>query len=200
MVTSNQEFAKIYDSLSHLSSIPDQSWKDFEPHLEIQELEKGAFFLQKGDRPVRVAFVLSGLLRSYYLTPEGEEYVKNFSKPGEFFSDYKSAILNEPSELFIDALEPTRLVSFSYDPLAELFDADPAWQRIGRKIAERYYLVREKHARDLLMLNGSQRYEAFKERFPYLVGQVPQRYIAQYLGISEVSLSRLRAKGHKNSK
>ncbi|MCX6116359.1 MAG: Crp/Fnr family transcriptional regulator, partial [Proteobacteria bacterium] len=181
-------FLPLYQSLNAISSLSNEDWSHFEEYLSEVVLNRGELFLSAGDEVIKVALVLEGQLRTYYLDEKGEEFVKNFSKPMELISDYSAAIRKVPSELFLDALEDTRMIAFDYRHLENLYDRFPAWQRLGRKIAERYYLVRERHARDLLLHDATVRYQLFYTQFPHLVGKVSQKYIAQYLGISEVSL------------
>jgi len=67
-------------------------------------------------------------------------------------------------------------------------------ERIGRKIAEYYYLEKEKNLVDMALYDADKRYSILKERFPTIESQVQQYHIASYLGISPTQLSRIRKK------
>jgi CRP-like cAMP-binding protein len=106
-------------------------------------------------------------------------------------------LLDEPSNLTVEALEPSRLIVLPFRQLEAFFNRDAAWQLLGRKLAEFSYLLRERHAYQLLALPGAERYRAFCRDHPNLVGRVPQKFVAGYLGLQPTSLNRLIAKERK---
>lgn len=73
-----------------------------------------------------------------------------------------------------------------------LFEQHPIFDRLGRKLAEWLLIRKELRARSLLQQQAKERYLDFEEQYPDLVKRVPQYHIASYLGITEVSLSRLK--------
>ena len=73
-----------------------------------------------------------------------------------------------------------------------LYERDPVFERLGRKFAEWLLIRKELRARSLLQQQAKQRYIAFAQNYPEFVLRVPQYHIASYLGITEVSLSRIK--------
>ena len=70
-------------------------------------------------------------------------------------------------------------------------------ERLGRKIAEHYFLEKESKELEMALQDATQRYSIFKNQFPTLEQLIPQYHIASYLGISATQLSRLRNKLNK---
>jgi len=78
--------------------------------------------------------------------------------------------------------------------LQELYDRHPVWERIGRIKAERLAIQKEFREKEFLLDTAETRYRRFLKEFPDLTDRIPQYYIASYLGITDVALSRIRKK------
>jgi CRP-like cAMP-binding protein len=75
-----------------------------------------------------------------------------------------------------------------------LYDQFEGLERIARKLAENYFMVKEQREIELVLLDASQRYRLFQQEYPGLENRIPQYHIASYLGITPTQLSRIRAK------
>jgi CRP-like cAMP-binding protein len=108
-------------------------------------------------------------------------------------SAYMSCLTGQPSLVTIEALSAGSYLSFSYAALAGLFEQRMAWQKFGRLLAEYLSLGLEERMVSLLLLSPEERYRALltgnKKK---ILERVPQHYIANYLGMTPVSLSRIR--------
>ena len=103
-------------------------------------------------------------------------------------------ITQTPSTLTVEALVPSTLITLSRTVSQQLFDRHHGWERVGRRIAELQFIERELREHELLCLTPLQRYEKFRRERPQLLNIIPQYLIASYLGITPVSLSRIRAR------
>ena len=79
-----------------------------------------------------------------------------------------------------------------YHEFVALFDEHPIFDRLGRRLAEWFLVRKELRTLSLLQHQAKDRYLVFKEHFPQIVERVPQYHIASYLGMTEVTLSRLK--------
>jgi CRP-like cAMP-binding protein len=92
-------------------------------------------------------------------------------------------------------MEDTHILTFPYSALETLYDLYPAWERFGRKVAEYLVLGLEERLVEHLMYSPEERYERLlTSHRTKIIERVPQQYIASYLGITPVSLSRIRAR------
>ena len=139
-----------------------------------------------------VLFVVEGLLRLYYPTDDGRESNKAFVAEGEFAGALAAAGLGVPLLYGVEAMEPTRLLALPYERFSALMDADPTFERLGRKLAEHLLMRKERRARSLLLQSAAERYAAFEAEHPGLMQRVPLYHVASYLGVTDVHLSRLR--------
>lgn len=181
---------------NYLKSFPHYKPEMFEqvlPFLSIVELEAGAYFLREGSTGKQIAFIEAGILRLYYLH-DGKEVTTCFCKENTITCSYKSMLTNTPSELAIQALEPCKLVVFSYASLQAFYKTDLFWQQVGRLAAENEFINTECHNRFLNDLSATERYQQILMEEPTLLQRVPLQYLASYLQVAPETLSRIRRK------
>lgn len=158
------------------------------------KIDAGCDVVCEGDMGKKIFFVTSGLFRSYYISPKGDESIKHFFLPGTFFAPLTSLITAKPSPVYIGALKDSEYLSADYSELELLYQELPALNILGRKLIEWAWVGKERRETQLIMLDANDRYKAFLKEFPGLDKQIPQYHIASYLGITPVQLSRIRAK------
>jgi CRP-like cAMP-binding protein len=160
-------------------------------------LRSGEDFCRIGQEKHEVAFIHEGILRYYLILPDGEDATKDFSFPGGFAVSYGSAVMNVPAEVGVAAVTPCRLTAWPYSAFAALYGRHPEWERFGRRIAEMLYVRKERREISLLTESAEQRRLAMLRAFPH-AAEIPQHFLASYLGIRPQSLSRLK-KNRQNS-
>ena len=141
-----------------------------------------------GDSPDLLVRVEQGLLRAKVVLADGREYIKEFYWEGDEFLDFHHLLSGEPARYSVEALEPCRLQLFQLADLRQLC-CWPIWYRHLLEVQ-----LRIKEDKELLLLTGSPqaRYQHFLKCFPALDARVPDHQIAAYLGITPISLSRIR--------
>ena len=172
--------------------LTDRQWATLAEIFRERVVKAQEYILLPGDYVHELLFVCSGLLRFYYLSEDGTESNKAFIAENTFAGPLASSVLKMPVIYGIQALEPTTLLVAKYSDFVALFDEHPAFDRLGRKLAEWLLVRKELRTRNLLQHQAKDRYLAFRQQFPDMVERVPQYHIASYLGITEVSLSRLK--------
>lgn len=170
----------------------DVEWQALEPHLKEMTLGRKEFFSEIGKRATRVGFVLEGSLRQFY-TRDGDEKTTYFYFENNLVADYISCLTKQPGNLALETLEETRLLIFQYDVLERLCEEFPAWNTFARKIAEYIAIGLEMRLVEHLMYSPEERYQLLlNSNKTRIVERIPQQYIASYLGMTPVSLSRIR--------
>lgn len=158
----------------------------------VRELAAHEHLVLPGSDRHDVLFVATGLLRFYYPSDDGNESNKAFVAEGEFAGALAAANLGLPLLYGVEALEPTVVLSTPYADFVALMDRDPAFERLGRKLAELILTRKELRTRSLLLQSAKERYLDFVEQHPGLVQRVPLYHIASLLGVTDVHLSRIR--------
>ncbi len=187
----NTQLLAVINKLCNLSNT---TLDAFQSVFIDKEIAKGECFITEGDYGDSFAFIKSGLLRSYYISPKGEEYNKHFFLADNFVAPLTSLVLHEPSPVYIGALESTKIMVANYKDLEKLYNAHLELNFLGRKLVEFAWIEKERRETQLIMLEAKDRYKAFLKEYPGLEQRIPQYHVASYLGITPVQLSRIRAK------
>ena len=181
-------------AINSFVQLTDQDWELLIPHLVYQHLKKGDDWIAEGKQEQQIGFILNGNMRHYY-THDGEEKTTYFYFENHLVSSYFSALTNQPSQLTIEALTDCQLLVFPYKVLVSLYDRSHLWERFGRKIAEYLSLGLEERMTGLLIRSPEERYlQLLQENKKKIIERIPQHLIANYLGITPVSLSRIRGR------
>lgn len=184
-------YRRLREALSRWAELPDPRWEELASIFRVKRVSEGAYPLHPGDEDYDLMFVGEGLLRIYYIDEEGRESNKAFPAEDGFAGPLATALLGMPSRYGIQALEDSVLLAARYADYFALLDRHPAFDRLGRKIVEWVLGQRELREQSLLQKSTRERYLEFRRRHPELIERIPQYQVASYLGVTDVTLSRL---------
>jgi CRP-like cAMP-binding protein len=183
---------KLKEFLQTLTPISDKEFEDSKDSFLEVHLKKGDFFVRQGKICRQIAYINSGVLRTFYLNDKAEEITSCFCTENTLTTSYKSFILQETSLLSIQALEDTELFVIDYDKLQKLYNTSIDWQNIGRQIAEREYFIMEQYASVLNNESAKEKYLRLLNEQPEVLQKASVEDIATYLGVTRRTLSRIR--------
>ncbi|WP_288369685.1 Crp/Fnr family transcriptional regulator [uncultured Algoriphagus sp.] len=138
-----------------------------------------------------IYFILSGIGRIYYLK-DGNEVTEYFALPNDLIVRAESLFTQTPSRKAIQALEDSRVVSIPADSLFLLFDKYHDLERLFRKLVQQSYVDTLHRLENIQFLTAEERYIKLMEQKPELIQKISLKHIASFLGITQVSLSRIR--------
>lgn len=179
---------------SQLTDVPPEEMDKALSIFQPRQLKKNGFFVRAGEIPDSVGFLISGILRLYYIDENGTEFIKSFCVENNVIAAYSALLLNEPARLFIQALEDSSLLVAPYAAYQKLMSGHHCWQIIDHKLTQGLFIKKEKRESELLLDDAETRYLKFMADYPDLNERLKQHHIASYLGITPVSLSRIRSK------
>lgn len=156
-------------------------------------LARGQSLLRAGEHWLNLWWVESGVLRLYYIDRDGAESNKNFFLDDAFFWPITPKLRDQPVGFFVDALEHSRVWAVPIAPLMQALANHAAWADVQRQTL--CALLDDKMQREQAFLQTSarQRYEALLRDHPAWANRIALKHVASYLGITDVSLSRLRS-------
>ncbi len=187
---------KLKTFIDKIVPLGEEEWHITQQFFKAETLSKGDFFVEEGKICRKVAFIEQGLFRLFYRI-EGQEKVMLFFQENQMLSDYFSFLMQSPSIRPIEAIEDAVLYTLSYQNLQKLYEQIPAWQKMGRLLAEYAYIYAVERSNRLIHDDADTRYLTLMQENPTLLQRVPQYFIASYLNMTPETLSRVKKRIHK---
>lgn len=182
------------NGITQFVTFNDAEWEIFTQYLSFSTLSKKEHFAVEGKVCDYMCFITRGAVR-YYHIKDGQEITGYFSFENELMSAYKSFLKRTPNANYIQALEETELVMISHQNLQQMLNHPLLALKIehfGRLIAEYYICCYEDRVTAFITQSPEERYTALEKTAKDIFQRVPQHFIANFLGITPVSLSRIR--------
>lgn len=167
--------------------------QNYQADFVLQRFEKKECLLLQGDVADQLFFIKSGLVRLYHHDGQKETTLQFFDA-NQFVASFESFYLQNPSHYTIEMLEEGEVLSLSYERFKAILSCHQDIQaHCLQYVCERLF---DYHQLFLSRLKTSpeERYMALLEDTPELLERVPHHYLASYLGVSAVSLSRIRGR------
>ncbi len=165
---------------------------DFLKNVQVQQLKPGDIFLETGSQKNNLYFITRGLIRSYYINEKGEEITNRLRYENQLIASYEILFFNQASRFNFQALEHTELLVINFIELRNIIEQNSKLDT-GRRFFMMNILSETLAALDdFILLSPEKRYLKFMQQHPELLNRVPHKYIANVLGITPVSLSRIR--------
>ena len=155
--------------------------------------KKNAIVQPIGQTCRTIYFIKKGALRIFYFKGE-TDITDSMEFENAFVARAESLISGQPSRKGIQAIEDTELIAINAEKLAKLYDEYLEIERLFKKIFLNAFMSTINRIESLQFHSAETRYSNFLNEHPDVLKRVPLKYIASYLGITQVSLSRIRAK------
>lgn len=139
-----------------------------------------------------IYFINKGIARIYYLK-DGVDITESFAMENNLIARVESLFTGKPSQKAIQVLEDCEITAINATRLFKLYDQFHDIERTFRKIFETAYVDTVNRIESIQFHSAEERYKSLLEESPDILKRVPLKYIASYLGITQVSLSRIRA-------
>ncbi len=180
-----QILAKVYplsdpSRLTLTKNIVKVSFPKYHRILQADRIEKQIYFIKKG------------IARTFFLI-DGNEITFSFGKEGDTIISMESYIANQKGYENIELLEDCELYKLNIENLQQLFNENIEIANWGRKFAELHLLKAEERLMSRQFGTATERYKELLKNYPDLIQRVQLKHIASYLGVTQVSLSRIRA-------
>lgn len=163
---------------------------------EIIELPARTTLVHQGSMAERFYFVVKGLCNACYYTAEGKQYSKEFYWKEGFMIGFEGLIMQLPSPYLLETLSPSLLVSL---PISVMQTWRDERHPLYVKLLENQLINKEMKERIMLLNSPEKRYQLFCQSFPELETKLADYQIAAYLGITPISLSRIKKRLNINN-
>lgn len=186
--------SNLTDAINRIIKLTAEDKIEIESKFVSQSYSAGDYIEKDGEYCNHIYFVAKGRLRIFYLDKEGNEISCFFANENDFVSSYTSFLTNTPSKQNIQAIEGCTLLSISKTELDKLSESIPKFHQFRRIIAENLFITMERRIAMLQSQSAQEAYENMISENAEMILNIPQQYLASFLGITPQHLSRIRKK------
>ncbi len=166
-------------------------WDNFKNLFKRQEIKTKTTLLQEGKISKTIFFIEKGCLRSWF-NNNGKDVTFQFFFEGQVVSSIESFMSGQPSMFTIESIEPCIIHSISKNDFEKIVKTSPIHKQQLDEIIFQRLIFYQKLFLSQIKDNPEKRYKELLSEHPEIIQRVPQHYIASFLGITSVSLSRIR--------
>jgi CRP-like cAMP-binding protein len=160
-------------------------------YCEIRQVEKRTILVKEGEVDNYLNMVVKGLVMKYVRVKKND-MILQLATEGHVIHSEISFLTRTPSLVFVETLEPTIMVSLTYDKMEEALDKFPQGERLGRLILTGMYVKKEESRYYRLLRSARERFLDYINAHPHMLQRVPQKYLASYLNIKPETFSRMK--------
>jgi CRP-like cAMP-binding protein len=160
-------------------------------YCEIRQVDKRTILVKEGEVDNYLNMVVKGLVMKYVRVKK-DDMILQLATEGHVIHSEISFLTRTPSLVFVETLEPTIMVSLTYDKMEEALDKFPQGERLGRLILTGMYVKKEESRYFRLLRSARERFLDYVNSHPHMLQRVPQKYLASYLNIKPETFSRMK--------
>ena len=184
---------RFFETVQQLTQLSNESKQALANVIKFSELPKGHMLIKAGVVCNHIFFIEKGLSRTFYYK-DGKDITDWISPEGSFAVSIVSFLTRKPDIRSVELLEPSIVVSLSFNDLENLSAGYHEIERFGRLLVSEGIVLMQQRFDDLHFASALERYQKLLNTNPQLLQRVPLGMIASYLGITQETLSRIRAK------
>lgn len=178
--------------LNKFVNITDEEFEHyFMPIIKVRRFGKKEYLIKSGETEQYFNFVIKGLVRKYYKKGH-HEISTQISREGQIIMSQQSFLGRYPSEYYIEAIEPSVVVSIKYEHLEELYSKSKKMEHLGRLVVTYIMVISDRWQMQMVKMTPRERFLNFVMKNPELMQRVPQKYLASYLNIKPETFSRFK--------
>ncbi len=186
-----QHFAFLYGILQRFTGLSTENFQILVPYLQVRSFDKKTIIMPAGEMDDYLSLVVKGLVRKY-ITVDKKEITLQLATEGHIIQSEISFLTRTPSELTVESLEPSILVSMHVDKVHQALRDLPFAEELGRMIITYMFIKKDQRSYKQLSKNTRERFLDYVSEHPHMLQRVPQKILASYLNIKPETFSRLK--------
>ena len=181
-----------YNYLQRFTDLTEDEFnRNLLPICKVRRFGKKEIITKAGEIENYFNFIVKGLARKYY-KKNHHEINTQISFEGQMLLSQESFHSRQPSDYFIEPIEPTTVVSISYDDAEKMFASSQRMEHLGRLIVTYSMVIKDRWQIQLVKMTPRERFLNFVTKNPELMQRVPQKFLASYLNIKPETFSRFK--------
>jgi CRP-like cAMP-binding protein len=187
----HKKFIELY---SPVIAFSEKDWRCGSTYFSFHIYQPKEIIFTINDCPKDVYFLIEGIGRYFYIDKNGKERNKGLVNKGGAFASISSLIKGNRSPFYTQTITQCLVAKIQYKNMLKLGEINKNWNMFIRKSYENLALKKEQREASLLMMSATERYQKFLKEFGDESKLIPLKQVAMYIGITDVSLSRIRKK------
>lgn len=181
----------LHQHLSEVIEIDNDEFETVSKFFKPVKFLKRQFVIQENQSVDTMFFVVDGLLKSSLIDDTGKEHILQFATQNWWISDFQAYFKRERSTLAVQCLENSSLIGISFENFEKVCREFPAIEHFFRVKSNLGYAALQTRIVSLMSDSAKQRYEKFIDQYPDLFQKISKQLVANYLGVTRETLSRL---------
>ena len=184
--------APLIDYFENFLPLNDEEKSVVEETFLERRVRRRQFILHEGDVCTHNTFVIEGCFRMYMVDDKGKEHNLQFAIEKWWIGDIGSFHSEEPSKLYIEALENSVILQIKKEDQLRLFVDHPKFNHIFRVFTENALVSAQRRILQNISSTADERYHDVAQRYPHLFNRISNVQIASYIGVTPEFLSKIR--------
>ena len=186
------DFSAILHHIAKHITLSGQDQELFTSVLRVKKVRRKQLIEQPGFVSTYRTYVVAGAFRAYLVGPDGQEHTLSLAVDDGMIGDPGSFLLQEPATLFVEAIEASTIIQWSYESEQLLLEKIPQFSLAMMRRAQQIAVTIQRRVIAQLSLSAEERYDEFAQTHPLLLQRIPLYILASYLGMSREFLSKIR--------
>lgn len=185
-------FTVLQEYLTNKTDLSPEEIETIKKVSKIKKLRRKQYLLHEGEVWKHLAFVCSGLLKTYFIDDSGREHIISFSQVDYWTGDRESLIYGNPSKFNIDAIEDSIVILITKEDYESLSIQIPKFNQLINSLLQKSFIVAQNRILSSISLSAEEKYHNFLEKYPSISNRIPQHMIASFIGITSETITRIR--------
>ena len=187
-----QDFSSILSHIAPHITFNDEEKALFISVLRMKKVKRKELLEQPGYVSKYRTYIVKGAFRGFFIGMEGQQHTISLAVDDGWTGDPGSFLMQEPATLFIEAMEDSTLIQWSYESEQMLLEKIPQFSMVMMKRAQQIAVTIQRRVISQLSLTAEERYEEFAKKYPAFLQRFPLYVISSYLGMTREFLSKIR--------
>lgn len=182
---------KLRRHIEEITPVTDEEFEYIQTFFTIRTVKRHHYLLQAGEKASSEYWINTGAFRAFFLDLNGKEHIVQFAIEDWWLADYSAFFSQGLSNINILCMEDAEVFCLTLYAKERLASELHKMEYFFRVRLAKGFSAQQKRIMSLLSDNPKKRFEEFASVHPAILQRIPKKYIAEYLGLSRETLSRL---------
>ncbi|WP_336518038.1 Crp/Fnr family transcriptional regulator [Pollutibacter soli] len=179
--------------IEEIVTLTEDEFRQLKTFFTVKKVRKNQYLVHEGDDVKFEYLVVKGIFKVFYVDMDGKEHILQFARENWWMTDYIAYFKQVPATMFVECIEEGEVLCLTLHGREKLSADLHKMEHFFRVKLTNGYVALQQRIAMLLSSTPQQRYEQFSKLSPDLLQRIPKKLIAEYLGVSRETLSRLYA-------